>query len=406
MKLSPPIGRSDTLPGTGVDAGAPPRRAAARRIAAASWRPRGPMAWFALLVLLPTLLVGAYYAVMAADLYQSEARFLVRGRGGASAGAAGGIAGMLAGGGNAGAALRPGAEEARAVGDFVDSLDAIAGLRQRLDLVGVWRRPEADRISRLWWEEPEAERLLRYYRRRVTIEYDVETGITALRVLAYRPGDAREVAEALLGMSEALVNRFSARTSEDTLRVAREEVQIAERRVVTAREALTSFREREQALDPTRSAGAAVETIARLDGALAQARAELQEKRSFMRPDNPQIQVLNNRIAALSAQIGVERARLTRGGETLTQQLSGYERLQLEREFAERQLSSAIASLETARADAQRQQVFLMRVVEPNLPERALFPRALFNTLTVLVGLAVLYGIGWLLVAGAREHAS
>ena len=125
-----------------------------------------------------------------------------------------------------------------------------------------------------------------------------------------------------------------------------------------------------------------------------------------MRPDNPQIQVLNNRIAALSAQIGVERARVTRGDETMIQQLSSYERLQLERDFAERQLASAISSLESARADAQRQHVFLMRVVEPNLPERALFPKAVFNTLTLLVGLSILYGIGWLLVAGAREHAS
>jgi capsular polysaccharide transport system permease protein len=238
------------------------------------------------------------------------------------------------------------------------------------------------------------------------VEYDIETGLTTIRVLAYRPTDAKDVAEALIALSEALVNRFSARAAEDTIRVAREEVQIAERRVITAREAMAGFREREQALDPSRSAGAAMETISRLEGLLAQTRAELQEKRSFMRPDNPQIQVLNNRIAALSAQIGVERARVTRGDETMIQQLSSYERLQLERDFAERQLASAISSLESSRADAQRQHVFLMRVVEPNLPERALFPKAVFNTLTLLVGLSILYGIGWLLVAGAREHAS
>jgi len=405
MKLSPPIRPSDTLPGSGIDADAPPPRPRAKPRRARLWKPRGPLDWFILLVLLPTLLVGAYYATWAADLYQSEARFLVRGRasGGGSASAAG-LASMLGGGG--GAATRPGMEEASAVVGFVDSLDALAGLRQRLDLVSIWRRPEADSISRLQYEDPEAERLLRYYRRRVTVEYDVETGLTTLRVLAYRPGDAKDVADTLISLSEALVNRFSSRTAEDTIRVAREEVQIAERRVITAREALAGFREREQALDPTRSAGAALETISRLEGLLAQARAELQEKRSFMRPDNPQIQVLNNRITALSAQIGVERARVTRGDETMIQQLSSYERLQLERDFAERQLASAISSLESSRADAQRQHVFLMRVVEPNLPERALFPKALFNTLTLLVGLSILYGMGWLLVAGAREHAS
>ncbi|WP_245761917.1 capsule biosynthesis protein [Falsiroseomonas stagni] len=352
-----------------------------------------------LLVLLPTLLVGTYYATYAADLYESESRILVRGRGAPAAGGAGGIVAAVTGG-------RGGMDEARAVAAYIDSLDALAGLRRSLDLVAIWRRPEADLVSRLTSEEPAAERLLRYYRRRVTVSYDIETNITTLRVLAYRPGDARDIAEALIVLSENLVNRFSARTAADTIRVAREEVEIAERRVTAARDALNNFREREQALDPTRSAGAAVENVSRLEALLAQTRAELQEKRAFMRPDNPQIQVLNNRIAALVAQVGAERARSTRGEEGLTQQLSGYERLQLEREFAEKQLTSAISSLENARADAQRQAVFLMRVVEPNLPERASHPRGRFNTLTIFAGLTILFGIGWLMVAGAREHAS
>ncbi|MGK7868967.1 capsule biosynthesis protein [Falsiroseomonas sp. E2-1-a20] len=363
--------------------------------------PSGALGWFLLLVALPTLLVGLYYATCASDLYEAEARILVRGRPGAPA--SGGIASMI---GSASGAMRPGAEEAQAVRAFVNSLDALSGLRQRLDLIAIWRPADADWISRLWYEEPQAEQLMKYYRRRVTVDYDLETGLVTLKALAYRPEDARAIATSLLEMSEDLVNRFTARTSEDTLRVGREEVAIAERRVVEARAALTAFREREQTLDPTAAVGSAVETIGRLEGALAQARTELQEKRAFMRADNPQIQVLNNRIAALSAQIVTERARRTSGNETLTQQLSGYERLTLEREFAERVYASAIASLEGARADAQRQQVFLMRVVEPNLPERSTFPKAFFNIMTLFVILTVFFAIGWLIMAGAREHAS
>lgn len=399
MKLSPPIRPSETLPASGVDDQRLPPRLPPKRRWRRSLLPQTVKGWYMLLVLLPTLLVGAYYATYAADLYESESRILVRGRGAPAAGGAGGIVAAVTGG-------RGGMDEARAVAAYIDSLDALAGLRRSLDLVAIWRRPEADLVSRLTSDDPAAERLLRYYRRRVTVSYDIETNITTLRVLAYRPGDSRDIAEALIVLSENLVNRFSARTAADTIRVAREEVEIAERRVTAAREALNNFREREQALDPTRSAGAAVENVTRLEALLAQTRAELQEKRAFMRPDNPQIQVLNNRIAALVAQVGAERARSTRGEEGLTQQLSGYERLQLEREFAEKQLTSAISSLENARADAQRQAVFLMRVVEPNLPERASHPRGRFNTLTIFAGLTILFGIGWLMVAGAREHAS
>ncbi len=399
MKLSPPTRPSEPLSATPADSAAPAR--APRRRARAR-QGLTPLRWYMILVLLPTLLLGAYYAVVAADLYESEARFLVRARAAPSLSGAAAAASMFGGGGG----LRAGTEEIRAVNDFVLSHDAVSSLRRTLDLVGIWRRPEADLVSMLWWSDPEAERLLRYYRRRVTVEFDIETGISTLRILAYRPADARDIAEQLLALSEDLVNRFSTRTSADGLRVAREELVIAERRVLAARAALAAFREREQALDPAREAGSALDGIARLEGALSQARAELQERRAFMRPDNPQIQILTNRIAALTAQIAVERARITQGDETMTQRISDFERLQLEREFADRQLASATASLEQARADAQRQQHFLLRVVEPNLPERALFPQAMFNTVTVLVGLTVVFGIGWLLIAGAREHTS
>lgn len=417
MKLSPPTRPSEPLTASPVTlTGSPPpmtpttelppmalpaRRAPRRRF--------GVVHWFALLVLLPTLAVGIYYATVAADIYQTEARFLIRGRSGAGAamaggGPGGGLAGLLGGGGPA--MLRPGGEESQAVNQFVDSHDAVASLRRTIDLVGIWRRPEADLLAMLWWAEPEAERLLRYYRRRVMLDFDIETGISTLRVQAFRPGDAQDIAKELLRLSEELVNRFTQRSIEDQMRVARRDVEVAEARVVAAREALVAFREREQALDPTRTAAGALETITRLESALAQARTELQERRAFMRPDNPQVLVLNNRISALQAQIAVERGRSTRGDEALTQQMAGYERLVLEREFADRQLASATASLEQARSDGLRQQVFLMRVAEPNLAERALYPTGTFNTLTAFVSLTVLFGIGWLLLAGAREHAS
>jgi capsular polysaccharide transport system permease protein len=396
MKLSPPTKRSEPATTRPLPA--------RRQAAAATPRPRRGIAfWFALLVLLPTLLTGVYYATYAADLYESEARFIVRGRGSSGGGASSALSGMLGGGG---LGIRAGSEEIRAVSDYVLSLDAMQALRRDIDLVAIWRRPEADLLTMLWWSEPEAERLLSYYQRRVLLEFNIETGIATLRVRAFRPEDAQTIADRLLKLAETLVNEFSDRTAQDTIRVARGEVEIAEQRVLAARDALTNFREREQALDPTREAAAAMESVTRLEGALAQSRAEFQERRTFMRPDNPQIQLLTNRITALSAQIAVERSRLTQGDEMVTQRLAQYERLQLEREFADRQLASATSSLETARAEALRQANFLLRVVQPSRPEYALYPTATFNTFAVLAGLSVVFLLGWLMVVGAREHAS
>jgi capsular polysaccharide transport system permease protein len=90
----------------------------------------------------------------------------------------------------------------------------------------------------------------------------------------------------------------------------------------------------------------------------------------------------------------------------LARQLASFERLMLEREFADKQLASATASLETARLEAQRQQLFLSRIVEPNLAVYPLYPRKLTNVASIIVGLTIAYGIGWLLIVGMREHAA
>ncbi|MBX6743767.1 MAG: capsule biosynthesis protein, partial [Acetobacteraceae bacterium] len=101
-----------------------------------------------------------------------------------------------------------------------------------------------------------------------------------------------------------------------------------------------------------------------------------------------------------------ERQRISTAGLGNSQQIGEFERLGMERELAQTQLASATASLERARAEAQRQQIFLLRVVEPNLAEWPRYPRASLNVLYIFICLSVGYGLAWLLVAGMREHAA
>jgi capsular polysaccharide transport system permease protein len=65
-----------------------------------------------------------------------------------------------------------------------------------------------------------------------------------------------------------------------------------------------------------------------------------------------------------------------------------------------------LTALENARLQALRQQLFVVKVVRPNLPERALFPRRTMMTATVFLALLLTYSIGWLIIAGMREHAA
>ena len=401
MKLSPPItlseasGRPLSLP---QDAELAPQR----------WYKRFWRHPFLLLVILPSLIVTAYFYGMAAPQFVSEARFVVSSRG-HEGGAAAALRGMGGGafGGFGGGSMA--SSETNSVRDFLTSLDAVMEAHGKLDLIAMWQRPEADWLSELWRTEPEL--LARFYSRMVTVSLDPSTNVTTLRVRSFRPEDSKALAETLLTSAEALVNRLSERTRNETLRVARQEMEIAEQRVLESRAAMVRFREQERELDSAGAAQAAVALRGQLEVALAQARAELTERLKFMRPDNPALQVTRNRIEALERQISSERTRHTEtivGGEgaVLARQLASFERLMLEREFADKQLASATASLETARLEAQRQQLFLSRIVEPNLAVYPLYPRKLTNVASIIVGLTIAYGIGWLLIVGMREHAA
>ena len=394
MKLSPPTTAFEPAGDESAWTPAPPPR---RRRPWPIRLLRHPFAW---LVLIPSGIVAAYFYLVATPQYVSEARIVVRSRAEAPQPSLGSMIAATVGGGGGLAAIG----EAHGVRDFLLSHDAVARAQDKVDLIAIWQREEADMIARLRHTEPE--RLTRYYNGMVSVQLDSLTGLLTLRVRAFRPDDARTVAVTLIDLSESLVNRLSERAREDALHVAREEVAIAERRVVASREALTRFREERQDLDSAGSVQAAVATIAGLETALTTAQAELRERMAFMRPDNPALQVTRNRIGALERQIEAERSRRTQGDGALAQQLAGFERLMLEREFADRQLASATASLEGARMEAQRQQMYLARVVEPNLAVYPLYPRKLISVGSIFLGLSVAFGVGWLLVAGMREHAA
>jgi capsular polysaccharide transport system permease protein len=352
-----------------------------------------------LCVALPTLLAVLYYGFVAADQYVAEARFAVRG----SEAAATDMLGVLTGIPGNGAS----AADALVVRDFVRSRDAVEALERRLDLRAAYSREEADWLARLGPADP-IEDVVDYWRRMVEVGYETTSGITTLRVQAFRPDDAVAIAGAILEEGEALVNRLSERARRDAVAFAEAELTRAEERLGAARAEVTRFRDQRQALDPARSAEARLGIQAGLEADLAKAEAELSAMRSYMRPDAPAVVSAGNRIAALRRQVEAERAKLA-GEQGDPRVLSGlvadYERLAGEQEFAAKAYVSALASLEAARADAARKHRYLATFVMPHMPEDATRPRRLVGILTVFFASLVAWGIGALGVAAVKDHA-
>jgi capsular polysaccharide transport system permease protein len=351
---------------------------------------------FAVMIVLPVSLATIYYTLIASDIYVSEAKFIVRGVKGQTMG---GLASFFRTLGIARAE-----DDAFAVQNYMRSRDAVRKLDAKFKLAKLYSRPGVDPIASFGalWPDPRFERLYEYYLSRVEVTHNDVTGITTLKVQAFTPEDAHAIASSLLVISEQLVNGMNSRASRDALDEARKVVKEAEEKVFKAQLKLESFRNQEKLLDPAKASQNVFEVVAAREGDLVLVRIQIDE---LLRnsPLSPALDNLRNRERALTDQIASEKAKIF-GVDGSASKMSAYDRLVLEREFSDRALSLALDAFEAARQEARGKQLYIQTIVQPNLPDEALEPRRLRYILTVALFSFTLYGMVWLMYAGAKEH--
>jgi len=382
---------------------------AADDAAAAETQPEGRSAlwawvirkrWIMVFVVLPTLLATGYYGLIASDQYVSESRFVIKSPNQRSTQLPS-IASLIQTTG-----LSGGQEQTDEILDYVRSRNALADLQRRIDVRAKFRSPDADFLSRYpqFFRSDRFENLYKYYESKVSAELDSETGTAILTTRAFTPVDAYDLNVQLLELSEALVNRLNDRSHGRAIAEATGRVRIAERRVREARIALRRYRNAEGLLDPEVQATGVLEITNKLitERSLMQAQLEQIERAA---PANPAIPALRSRIAAVGAQIDAQTGRAVGTPAGIASKMGGYENLLIEQEFATSTLTAANAALEQARVEAQKQQFYLERVVEPNKPDLALLPERMRRIIMVAAIAACLYLIGWMLIVGILEHA-
>lgn len=359
-----------------------------------------PRPLFVILVVIPTLLAAIYYLIFAAPMYESEAHFVVRAP---SQNQTVGFGSVLQGIGlgNFGSADA----NAYAVHEFIMSRDAVADLEHNHNLRAILARPGWDFMARFPrpFQRARFEDLYKEYPRFVTVSYDSLTGISRLRVRAFRAADAAAIANALLDDGEGVINRLNDQANADALEEAHRQVVEAEARVLADEKALTQFRNREQVIDPAKTSLAGGDLVGKLETQLATLRAE-RSALAASAPNSPQLAVLDRQIRAFETQMDAERNKLAGDSSSLAPEIGEYEQLTIERDFAAKELATASASLDAAREDARRKRLYLERIVPPNVPDTPMLPKRLFSIAMVFVTSLVIYGIIVLISAGLKEH--
>lgn len=368
--------------------------------APAAWYRRIPP-MFVSIVVVPTLIATIYYLFIAAPMYVSEAQFIVRAKSSGQTPSAG--SGLLASFGLGGGNSDESDEEA--VLGYLTSRDAVADLERNHNLRAMLNRPGADFVARFPrpFGSNTGEDLYNAFKRFLVAGISPQTGITTLRVSAFRPEDAHDLSSALLADAEAMVNRMNERSLVDTVGQAEHGLVDAETAAARAQTALTEFRNHERIADPTLSTTANIELMGTLEAQLANLKAQ-RAGLAASAPDSPQLPVMDRNIIAYQAQMDAERVRTAGEDDSLAPKLGVYQRLELDGEIAGKGLAAAEANLETSRLEAMRKQLYLEPLVTPNLPDKSEQPERLRAIFTWLVGSLVAYAAISLTVAGLREH--
>ncbi len=355
---------------------------------------------FLFLVVIPTLVSSLYFGLIASDVYVSQSKFVIYNPQTPSPST--GLGGLLQGvglGNNSSYA-------ANAVHDYLLSRDALQDLANKLHYRDMVSRHAIDPFNRFggWvWFDTTFEQLYRYYTRMVGDDVDATTNISTLTVDAYTASDAQRVNQELLTLAQKLVNQMNARANQDSVHFYRLQVRAAEGKVQKAAEALAKYRNKSKVFSPAPQANLQEQLVSNLQDQQLAAQIQLGQL-EINAPKNPRIPLIKKGIADLRQQIANQSARVTGNHESLASKSVEYERFDLAQSFAQRELAAAISSLEQARIQAQKQQLFIETIVQPNLPDEALAPKRFRNVLaTLMVGL-LLWGVFSVIFAGIREH--
>lgn len=281
---------------------------------------------------------------------------------------------------------------------FIQSQELVARADAELDLRLLWSKGDPEKDPVFAYHPPGTiEDLVTYWDRMVGVYSDSGTGLIDVEVQAFTAEDAQRINQFIYDESSAMINRLSAIAREDATRYARQELEQTVEQVKVAREGLTRFRNETQIVDPDASIQSQMGILSSLQGQLAQTLIDLDILLQSSASNDPRVTQARRRVEVTEARIAEERRKLGLGdtadgspsseGSAFADLVGEYERLLVDRQFAEESYAAARAAYDSAQAEARRQSRYLAAHVRPTLAQSAKHPQ--FYQVMGLVGLFV-----------------
>lgn len=249
------------------------------------------------------------------------------------------------------------------------------------------------------------ERLLSYYRQRISVDYDEKNGLLTILTQGFTPEFALQFNRAVLKESERFINELSHQISREQMTFAEEQLQRARARLNTSKQALITYQNNHNLLDPLASAQAATTLVNTLLAKKIEMEADLRNLLTYLRSDAPQVVSTRNAITSLQSQIDQEQSKITAPeGKTLNSMAADFEAIKSQAVFEGDLYALALKAFEKTRIESDRKLKTLATISTPQLAQESMFPNIPYLLMSWLLVCCLLYGVARLLLTIIEDH--
>ena len=353
---------------------------------------------YIILVIMPTLLYLFYNLVIASPMYISEAKFAVRNISTSTGGVD--FATQLFN------VPTTSSQEAKIVEDYLKSPDILFAIDKDTHALSHYKNSDFDIISRLD-SNPTLDDIVSFWHSVSLVKVNKDSNVITFQAKAYDSNMANEIVSNALAQCEKLINSMNERAREDALALAQREVDASKLNFDNAQNALKEFRNEHKDLDLKTTAEGIQTLIIELEGQATAIRTQISESLAYMHEDAPAIKALRSKLLGVEKQLEIERQKVTAlsaSGQSINTLAGLYESLTIDVEFARKQLEFAMASLEKAKIDIMSQNLYVVEIAKPSLPDESLYPKPFLFALYLFIALNLTLAIVSVITAAIKEH--
>ncbi len=345
----------------------------------------------------PMLLLLVYLLIFSQPRFVSESKVAVKRP--ADIDTASLNVGLLLGGSTSSSA-----EDSLYLKEYINSPDMMHTLNKQLNFHQAFGESGLDFLYHLSIHATN-EQLLDYYRQRISASYDEKNGLLTIQTQGFTPEFALQFNRAVLKESERFINELSHQISREQMKFAEEQLQQARVRLNTSKQALITYQNSHNILDPLASAEAATTLVNSLRAKKIEMEADLRNLLTYLRSDAPQVVSARNAISSLQSQIDQEQSKITAPeGKKLNSMAADFEEIKSQAVFEGDLYALALKAFEKTRVESARKLKTLATISTPQQAQESTFPNAPYLLMSWLLVCCLLYGVARLLLTIIEDH--